>query len=190
MTTPRMTTRKKRKTTKRSPNPFSGGLQVTEAPKLVPWRRRVEPSPGCKIFRHPFLPTGHLTGMRRMISLLALICSLGVVSAPAMPGAAQASSNSKTHAHDFVIFASVFTDHGYALPGARVRVRRTDEKKFRWEAVSDRQGELGIRVKQGAEYELTIEARGFKPQTRKVDARDSNREDMTLQMEQLTGGKS
>ena len=56
--------------------------------------------------------------------------------------------------------------------------------------MSDRQGELGIRVPQGAEYELTVEAHGYKSQTRKVDARDGNREDLTLQMEQLAGGKS
>jgi hypothetical protein len=62
-------------------------------------------------------------------------------------------------------------------------VRREDEKKFRWEATSDRRGELGIRVPQGADYELTVEARGFKSETHKVDARDGNREDLTFQME-------
>jgi hypothetical protein len=55
--------------------------------------------------------------------------------------------------------------------------------------MSDLRGELGIRVKQGAEYEVTIEARGFKPETRKVDAREGNREDLTLQLERLGGGK-
>ncbi len=120
--------------------------------------------------------------------MLALVCTTGAISLSASAsGAAQAQTDS--HAHDFVIFATVFTDRGFALPGARVRVRREDEKKFRWEAVSDRRGELGIRVKQGAEYELTIEARGFKSQARKIDARDGNREDLTLQMEQLAGGK-
>jgi hypothetical protein len=68
-------------------------------------------------------------------------------------------------------------------------VRRADEQKFRWEAISDRRGELGIRVKQGAEYELMIEARGFKPQTRKIDARGGNREDLTFQLEPQAGGK-
>ena len=178
------TTKRKRTTTKRSPELYRGGIPFHRQSK------QAEPSPGREAFRHPFLPIGHLSGMRRMIPLLALASLLGVVSALATPGAAQTSSNSKIHAHDFVIFASVFTDHGFALPGARIRVRRSGEKKFRWEAMSDRQGELGIRVKQGAEYELTIEARGFKPQTRKVDARDSNREDLTLHMEQLAGGKS
>jgi hypothetical protein len=126
--------------------------------------------------------------MWRSISLLALACFLAI--APAARAAAQSSSSSKSHTRDFLIFATVFTDRGFALPGARVRVRRLEEKKFRWEGMSDSRGELGIRVKQGAEYELTVEARGFKPQTRKVDATDDNRQDLTIQMEQLAGGKS
>ena len=119
--------------------------------------------------------------------MLAVALFVGVVTAPAARGGAQSSR--KSHAHDYLIFATVFTDQGFALPGARVRVRRKEEKKFRWEAMSDHQGELGIRVPQGAEYELLAEARGFKPQTRAVDARDGNREDMTIQMERLAGGK-
>jgi hypothetical protein len=120
-------------------------------------------------------------------ALLVLAWTAGAISVPATAGGGQNQTNS--HAHDFVIFATVFTEQGFALPGARVRVRRTDEQKFRREAMSDRRGELGMRVKQGAEYELTIEARGFKPQTRKIDAREGDREDLTLQMEQLAGGK-
>jgi len=68
-------------------------------------------------------------------------------------------------------------------------VRRSDERKFLREAISDTRGELGVRVKQGAEYELTIGARGFKAQTRKIDARAGNREELTIQMEPSTGGK-
>ena len=124
--------------------------------------------------------------VRCLVVCLMFVCSSAIsIAANAPAGQAQTGS----HVHDFVIFATVFTDRGFALPGARVRVRREDEKKFRWDAMSDRQGELGIRVAQGAEYELTIEARGYKPQTRKVDAREGNREDLTLQMEQVTGGK-
>jgi hypothetical protein len=125
--------------------------------------------------------------VRRMISLLALICAANAISISAVAAGEAAQAN--LHAHDFLIFATVFSEQGFTLTGARVRVRRSDERKFRWEAVSDRRGELGIRVKQGSEYELTIEARGFKPQTRKVDAHEGNREDITLQMEPLAGGK-
>jgi len=109
----------------------------------------------------------------------------------------RAQSSSTSHAHDFLIFTTVFTDKGFALPGARVRVRRSDEKKFRWEGTSDRRGELAFRVPQNAEYEMTIEARGFKLETRKVDAREDNRADLTIRMnlptqpnaEQGPGGK-
>jgi hypothetical protein len=149
-------------------------------------RKSDPPASGLKISRHPFSPAGHLSGMWRMALLLALAWSTGSISAPAAPASAQSSS--KSHSHDFVIFATVFTSEGFALPGARVRVRRADEKKFCWEAMSDHQGELGIRVPQDAQYELAVDARGYQPQTRKVDAREGDREDLTLRMEPLAAG--
>lgn len=138
-------------------------------------------------FRHPLSPFGHLTLVRLTIALAGLVWLAGAMFAFEPAGGAQNSRGS--HAHDYVIFATVFTDRGFALTGARARVRRSEEKKFRWEAMSDRRGELGIRVKQGSEYELTVEARGFQPQRRKIDAREGDREDLTLQMELSAGGK-
>jgi hypothetical protein len=139
-----------------------------------------------EFFRHP-LPSFDHPIMRGILPFATLMF---VLVPGAIPGtAAGDEKQSDSHAHDFVIFATVFTEKGFALPGAKVRVRRTDESKFRWEAISDRRGELGVRVKQGAEYELTIEAHGFKPQTRKIDAREGNREDLTFQMEPFAGGK-
>ena len=138
-------------------------------------------------FRQPLHSSDYLSGMRRILPLLVLIWTAGAIAVSPVAGNAQNQAGS--HAHDFVIFTTVFTQQGFALPGARVRVRQADEKKFRWEAMSDRRGELGIRVKQGSEYEMTIEARGFKPQTRKIDAREGDRKDITLQMEPLAGGK-
>jgi hypothetical protein len=142
--------------------------------------------PFLKFFRHPLPPLDHpITRGILPFTMLVLVLAPGAV-----PGVTAGDEKQvDTHAHDFVIFASVFTEHGFALPGARARVRRMAEQKFRWEAISDGRGELGIRVKQGAEYELMIEAHGFKPQTRKIDARGGNREDLTLQMEPLAGGK-
>jgi hypothetical protein len=147
-------------------------------------------------FRHPLSPFGHLTFVRSTIALLVLVCLAGATFGFARAGGAQNASGS--HAHDYVIFANVFTDHGFALTGARARVRRSEEKKFRWEAMSDHQGELAIRVPEGAEYELTIEARGYKTETRKINARQDRRTDLTIRMEPqteahpatATGGKS
>jgi hypothetical protein len=106
-------------------------------------------------------------------------------------GFVQAAGQKQSHSHadDFLIFVTLFDGQGFALPGAKVRVRRADEKKFRWEAISDRRGELGIRVKQGAEYEVTIEARGFQPQTRHIDAREGKQEELTARMEPVAEGK-
>jgi hypothetical protein len=132
-------------------------------------------------FRHPLSPLSHLTFVRLTIVLAAMLCLAG--AALAVKPSAETQNSKGSHAHDFLIFVTVFNDRGFALFGARARVRRAGEKKFRWEATSDHQGELGIRVPQGAEYELTIEARGFKTQTRKIDARQDNRVDLTVPME-------
>jgi hypothetical protein len=136
-------------------------------------------------FRHPLPAFDHpiTTGILSFAMLVLILAP------SAVPGAvAGDEKQGGSHANDFVIFATVFTGQGFALPGAKVRVRRADEQKFRWEAISDRRGELGLRVKQGAEYELTVEAHGFKSQARKIDARAGNREDFTFQMEPLAGG--
>jgi hypothetical protein len=136
--------------------------------------------------QHPLPPSSHPTFVRLALSLmiLAWFAAGMLVSVPA-----RAQDSRSSHAHDFLIFATVFTDRGFALPGARARVRRSDEKKFRWEALSDRRGEFAIRVQQGAEFELAVEAHGFKPESRKIDARDGNRMDLTIQMEPVPGGK-
>jgi hypothetical protein len=157
----------------------------TTTTKRKTTKRMFSPLPECS--RHPLPPFGH-PNSRPMLPFAMLILVLAVVfSAPA--AATDDQKQTGSHAHDFVIFASVFTEQGFALPGTKVRVRRADEQKFRWEAMSDRRGELGVRVKQGAEYELTIEIRGFKSQTRKIDAREGNQENLTFQMEPLGGGK-
>jgi hypothetical protein len=136
-------------------------------------------------FRHPLSPFGHLTLVRLTIALAGMVWLAGAMFAFEPAGGAQNSRGS--HAHDYVIFATVFTDRGFALTGARARVRRSEEKKFRWEAMSDHQGELAFRVPQNAEYEMTVEAHGFKTQTRKIDAREDIQADLTIRMEPLAG---
>lgn len=145
-------------------------------------------TPLFHFFRHPHSPFCHLILVPLVIVVLGTIRLTGATFALEPGSSAQNSSSS--HAHDFVIFATVFSGQGFALPGARARVRRSEEKKFRWETISDHQGELAFRVPPGAEYELTIEARGFKTQSRKVDARQENRADLTIRMEPQTEPQS
>jgi hypothetical protein len=89
----------------------------------------------------------------------------------------------------FLIFGTVFEESGFLLPGAEIQVRRGGEKKVRWRQISDRSGEFAVRVPPGAEYELTVKAKGFEEQSRKIDARTGNREDLIIRMKPLPEGK-
>src|ERR1700746_2709933 len=88
--------------------------------------------------RHPLSPFGHLTNVRLTIALIGWAWLAGALVAVEPASSAQNSSGS--HAHDFVIFTTVFDSRGFALFGALVRLRRSEEKKFRWEAMSDHSG--------------------------------------------------
>jgi len=76
-----------------------------------------------------------------------------------------------SHANDFLIRGSVFTDKARAFPGVKLRIRRSGEKKFRWEDYTNSRGEFAMRVPQGAEYEMVVHAKGFIDQTKVVEAK-------------------
>jgi hypothetical protein len=110
------------------------------------------------------------------------------------PGAARSESSSSKHSHghanDFLIMGTVFTDKALAFPGVRLRVRRSTERKFRWETYTNSRGEFAIRVPQGAEYEMVIIAKGFTDQSKTVSAKSGISEDnVVFQMQPATGGK-
>jgi hypothetical protein len=88
---------------------------------------------------------------------------------PASPTPKSPSKHS--HAEDFLITGTVFTDQGYAFPGIQIRIRRTDEKKFRWESYANSRGEFAVRVPKGTDYEMLVHAKGFLDQSKPVDAK-------------------
>ncbi len=126
-------------------------------------------------------------------------------SAPATSSSSSSSSSSstsssssssssgkrgKSHANDFLVIGTVFTDKAYALPGAHIRVRRTSEKKFRWETYTNSRGEFAFRVPQGGEYEIVIIAKGFADQNEAVSAKSGISEDnVVYRMQPASGGK-
>jgi hypothetical protein len=89
---------------------------------------------------------------------------------------AQSSSAGKpqkcSHANDFLIIGTVFDAKGYAYPGVELRIRRSTEKKFRWDSYTNSRGEFAIRVPQGSDYEMIVHAKGLPDQTRTVDAKN------------------
>jgi hypothetical protein len=114
-------------------------------------------------------------------------------SAPPSSSPSSSSSSSKrgkSHANDFLVIGTVFTDQAYALPGARIRVRRGSEKKFRWETYTNSRGEFALRVPQGDEYEIVVIAKGFADQSNPVSAKSGISEDTVVyRMQPATGGK-
>ncbi len=114
--------------------------------------------------------------------------------APAKPGtdSAQAVSSSakkNSHAHDFLIKGTVFTEKALAFPGVQLRIKRVGEKKFRWQTYSNSRGEFAVRVPQGSDYELAVHAKGFADQTRAIDAKTGDYLDDIVFRMQPSGGK-
>jgi hypothetical protein len=100
------------------------------------------------------------------------------------------SHGKHSHANDFLVKGTVFTDKAYALPGVEVRLRRSGEKKFRWERYSNSRGEFGVIVPRGAEYEMVLHVKGFVDQSRSVDARTGDSlQDLTFSMEPVGSKK-
>jgi hypothetical protein len=108
----------------------------------------------------------------------------------------QSSSSSKngtqkySHANDFLIRGTVFTEKALSFPGAQLRIRRTGEKKFRWEDRTNSRGEFAMRVPQGTQYEMVVHAKGFADQAKTIDARSSSGENnVVFRMEPAKRGK-
>jgi hypothetical protein len=108
----------------------------------------------------------------------------------------QSSSSSKSgkpkysHANDFLIRGTVFTEKALSFPGVQLRIRRSGEKKFRWEDRTNSRGEFAIRVPQGTQYEMVVRAKGFAEQAKTIDARTGSGENnVVFRMEPAKKGK-
>lgn len=103
---------------------------------------------------------------------------------------AKSSKSQYSHANDFLIRGTVFTDNAIAFPGVELRIRRTGEKKYRWQDNTNSRGEFAIRVPQGTEYEMVVHTKGFADQARTIDARTGSAENnVVFRMEPAKKGK-
>jgi hypothetical protein len=104
-----------------------------------------------------------------------------------------ASKNAKqkySHANDFLIRGTVFTEKSLSFPGVQLRIRRSGEKKFRWQDQTNSRGEFAIRVPQGTQYEMVVHAKGFADESRTIDARNGSGENnVVFRMEPVKRGK-
>ena len=139
--------------------------------------------------RHPLLRWSHLTYGKLILVAFLMFSPAGALLS--LSGAVAEKSDKKKEAlwNQFLLFGTVFTEEGFGLPGAEIRVRRADERKARWQARSDGRGEFAVRVPVGAEYEVSVVAKGYQEQTRKVDARTGTREDFVFRLRPAPGEK-
>ena len=114
-------------------------------------------------------------------------------AASSQPQSSSSSKNSKqkySHANDFLIRGTVFTEKALSFPGVQLRIRRSGEKKFRWEDRTNSRGEFAIRVPQGAQYEMVVHAKGCADQAKTIDARTGSGENnVVFRMETVKKGK-
>jgi len=135
--------------------------------------------------RHPLRGGSHPSYWKPV----ALILLFGSLAGWAGAQVAKDGPEKKKGPPRVVISGMVFRESGFSLPGASIRVHRAGERKARWEAVSDRQGEFGLWVPQGAEYEVHVKAKGYEEQTQKVDGKSNLSERLVFHMTPATAGK-
>jgi hypothetical protein len=112
------------------------------------------------------------------------------VSEPQSSSSATNGQSKYSHASDFLIRGTVFTEKALSFPGVQLRIRRSGEKKFRWQDSTNSRGEFAIRVPQGAQYELVVHSKGFAEQVRTIDARNGSGENnIVFRMEPAKKGK-
>jgi hypothetical protein len=95
------------------------------------------------------------------LCLPAVLC-LGRSSAAARSFSSGENKHEKPYA---VIFGTVWGPNDHPLYGVKIKLRREDEKKARWELYSDHNGEFALRVPAGKQdYVIWADLKGRKSQ--------------------------
>ena len=96
-----------------------------------------------------------------LAAVLLLLCASAAVAAPSPAGE---KKKEKPYA---LIFGTVFGPDSRGVAGVKVKIRRSDQKKAKWELHSDRRGEFAQRVPAGkADYVVWADLPGRKDQPR------------------------
>ena len=102
---------------------------------------------------------------------------------------AKPKASKYSHGHDYLIRGTVFNEKALSLRGAQLRIRRTGEKKYRWESYTNSRGEFAMRVPQGSEYEMAVHVKGYADQTRAINAKNGGADEGFVFRMVPVGGK-
>jgi len=108
-----------------------------------------------------FLSSGSVAG--HSLALWGVLCCLGMTLAYATSVQAAWPDERKAEKPYALLYGTVFGPDQRAVYGVRVKIRRGDEKKARWELYSDHSGEFAQRVPAGkADYVIWADLSGYK----------------------------
>jgi hypothetical protein len=94
--------------------------------------------------------------------LLVLVSATLALAALVVPSSAAASQPPKEKPYA-LIFGTVFDPDGRGVYGVKVKIRRADQKKARWELHSDHRGEFAQRVPAGkSDYVIWADLKDYK----------------------------
>jgi hypothetical protein len=103
----------------------------------------------------------YFSGVPRML-LIALLMSCASLVSPLAASPRQPASRSHEKAYA-LIFGTVWGPDNHPLYAVKVKLRREDQKKFKWEQYSDHRGEFAFRVPAGkATYYVIPDLKGYK----------------------------
>ena len=115
--------------------------------------------------------------------LAAALLLLSAAAGFAEPSDAAEKKKEKPYA---LIFGTVFGPDSHGVAGVKVKIRRSDQKKAKWEVYSDRRGEFAQRVPAGkADYVVWADLPGPKDQSRQevtVHVENDERVDIGLHL--------
>jgi hypothetical protein len=111
----------------------------------------------------PLFKPAFLRSAPRM-AILGLCLSAVLCFARLVTAAESFSSAERKHEKPYaVIFGTVWGPDDHPLYGVKIKLRREDEKKARWELYSDHNGEFALRVPAGKQdYVLWADLKGRK----------------------------
>jgi hypothetical protein len=93
---------------------------------------------------------------------LALIAAAWFMASLILAASARGGDREKPKPYA-VIFGTVWDPEGHPLYGVKVKIRRADENKARWELLSNHTGEFAQRVPAGkADYLVWADVKGYR----------------------------
>jgi hypothetical protein len=119
---------------------------------------------------------------RRLTAGLLAIFLMVAASSP------MARADSKSHAREpyALLFGTVFGPNDRPLYGVKIKIRRADQKRPKWELVSNHEGEFAQRVPAGkADYIVSVDAKIPKGQPKpelSVHVDNDERKDFVLHL--------